>query len=235
MVENADPTVLSVFVRDRASPVRTDGGSNSGGLGARDSSTSPALVCPREGLEEGVGDRARIPALLQDRGALQRGGVGGQPGSPMTSARSHLVVACRAAGISPPIDSVYPILRRRGSACTGRHRSPTWPVRQVRRAPDTTRDHPPRVRTRRGRTAMGAPSGGGVRIRGRRRRAATNRRVRRPASHRARAHHSRALRGNYRIGHTAASVPRQRTTPPSQPWHRLHPRIIHHPRTDNRR
>ena len=32
MVENADPTVLSVFVRDRASPVRTDGGSNSGGL-----------------------------------------------------------------------------------------------------------------------------------------------------------------------------------------------------------
>ena len=28
----------------------------------------------------------------------------------MTSARSHLVVACRAAGIAPPIDSVYPIL-----------------------------------------------------------------------------------------------------------------------------
>lgn len=32
----------------------------------------------------------------------------------MTSARSHLVVACRAAGISPPIDSVYPILHDEG-------------------------------------------------------------------------------------------------------------------------
>ena len=42
----------------------------------------------------------------------------------MTSARSHLVVACRAVGIAPPIDSVYPILHDdeglRAQAETGR-------------------------------------------------------------------------------------------------------------------
>jgi citrate lyase subunit beta/citryl-CoA lyase len=45
-------------------------------------------------------------------GAARRKDVGiGDGGIPLQYVRSHLVIASRAAGIAPPIDSVYPHLR----------------------------------------------------------------------------------------------------------------------------
>ena len=41
---------------------------------------------------------------------LQRDLGVGSGGAPLDYVRSHLVVACRAAGLGPPIDSVYPLI-----------------------------------------------------------------------------------------------------------------------------
>ena len=61
-------------------------------------------------------------------------------------ARSHLVLASRAAGIEPPIDSVYPQLDDAdGSARAGRVRPVPGVLRQVGDPPPATRDPAPGV------------------------------------------------------------------------------------------
>ena len=97
--------------------------------GSRDRAPDTPLICAIESARGSLAapEIAAAPGVrhLSMGGVDLRRDLGAGDGNLQTLyARSHLVVASRAAGLGPPIDSVYAAPRRRRRGCASRPSSP---------------------------------------------------------------------------------------------------------------